>query len=106
MPLIEIFKGSKVAQMYIYVDRKDGLDKVPDELLARFGSIESVMLIKITAEKKLAQVCAKDVLSSIENQGFFVQMPPSAANLVETQIAAMIYAEEKLNSAQQPEPGK
>jgi len=52
----------------------------------------------------LARVKAADVLEGIENQGYFLQMPPPPEALAETQIAAMIQAEEQLSEAQNQEP--
>ena len=49
--LVEIFKGDKKEEMYLYVDQKEGLQKVPGDLLASFGRIESVMVLPMTQEK-------------------------------------------------------
>ena len=104
MRLVEIFKGNKKEEMYLYVDQKEGLKKVPDDLLGTFGRAESVMVLPLTIDKKLARVKATDVLEGIEKQGFFLQMPPPPEALAEAQIAAMVQAEEQLSEAQNQEP--
>ena len=68
MRVVEIFKGHKKEEMYLYVDQKEGLKKVPDDLLETFGRTESVMVMPLTKDKKLARVKASDVLEGIEKQ--------------------------------------
>ena len=104
MRVIEIFKGHKKEEMYLYVEQKNGLKSVPEDLLATFGQTESVMVLLLTKDKKLARVTASDVLAAIEDQGYFLQMPPPPEALAEAQIAAMVEAEEKLANAQKQQP--
>ena len=104
--IVEIFKGNKKEEMYLYVDQKDGLRQVPEDLLSTFGQTESVMVLFLTQDKKLARVEAADVLEAIEKQGYFLQMPPPLEGLAEAQIAAMVKAEEQLADAQNQEPNE
>ncbi len=102
--IVEILKGNKKEEMYLYVDQKEGLRQVPDDLLSTFGQTESVMVLPLTQDKKLARVEAADVLEAIEQQGYFLQMPPPPEALAEAQIAAMVKAEEQLADTQNQEP--
>ena len=102
--LVEIFKGDKKEEMYLYVDQKKGLQKVPEDLLASFGRIESVMVLPMTQDKKLARVKASDILEGISKEGYFLQMPPAPEALAEAQISAMVQAEEQLAEAQNQKP--
>ena len=62
------------------------------------------MVLLLTKDKILALVTARDVLAEIEDQGYFLQMPPPPEALAEAQIAAMVEAEEKLADAQKQQP--
>ena len=104
MRLVEVFKGSVTEEMYLYVDQKEGVERVPEDLLKRFGTLASVMVIPLTEARTLARANAREVLASIESQGFYLQMPPPAEALVEAQIAAMIEADEQLRGGQDEEP--
>ena len=104
MRVVEIFKGNKKEEMYLYVDQKEGLKKVPDDLLRTFGRAESVMVLPLTIDKMLARVKASDVIEGIEKQGYFLQMPPPPEALAEVQITAMVQAEKQLSEAQNQEP--
>jgi len=74
--LCDVYKSRKKDETYLYVSRKDGLEKVPDELKEMFGKPELAMTLIITADKKLARYTGAQVLESIDERGFFLQMPP------------------------------
>ncbi len=62
---------------YLYVDSEQDLGELPEGLLASCGDCEKVLDIDLTADTKLALVKASDVLQSIDEKGFYLQMPPS-----------------------------
>lgn len=62
--------------MYLYVDKAEGLEKVPEALMARFGKPEPAMTLLLHPERKLARANVVDVLEAIATSGFFLQMPP------------------------------
>lgn len=63
--------------MYLYVDKKDELTRVPAPLLSLFGAPKAAMVIVLSEDKKLARVDAKDVMQQITEKGYFLQMPTS-----------------------------
>ena len=71
-----VFKSLKKKEMYIYVDRKDGADALPESLRSLFGHPEHVLDMILTPEKTLARVDAQKVLDEIADKGFYLQMPP------------------------------
>jgi uncharacterized protein len=75
--LCTIYKGSREPELYLYVDRIDGLARVPEELLARFGALAEVMTIKLTPQRKLARASAPQVLAAIAEKGYYLQLPPN-----------------------------
>lgn len=74
--LCDVFKTRKKEEMYLYVSRKDGVSRVPDELMETFGKPELALTMIITPEKKLGRADAVKVLSEIESKGYYLQMPP------------------------------
>ena len=71
-----IYRGSKVAEMYLYVDEQEDLARVPEALLGRFGRLEAVMTLELHPQRRLARADVGAVLQQIESQGFYLQMPP------------------------------
>ncbi len=75
--LCEVFKSPRRDEMYLYVDKLRGLADVPDALLERFGTPAPAMTLILTADKPLARADAAQVIAAIDDQGFYLQMPPS-----------------------------
>ena len=76
MKICSVYLSPKKDEMYLYVDKRDQLNKVPEALLTMFGSPKHVMDIPLTADRKLARVDAEKVIADIDEKGFYLQMPP------------------------------
>lgn len=77
MILCDIYKGDKKSEMYLYVPSDKGVKDVPEALLQSFGLLELVMKLKLTKTRKLARVDVVKVLEDIQQNGFYLQVPPS-----------------------------
>lgn len=74
-----IYRCSKKDEMYLFLpdsDREDIRQDLPDELLLITGRLEKVMQLELTPDTKLARADAKKVMTALEQQGFYLQMPP------------------------------
>lgn len=80
--LCSIYKSSKKEDTYLYIPKKDDFSQVPDTLMQMFGKPIAVMTIKLDG-RKLAQVDIEKVKASLQNDGFFLQVPPPPENLLE-----------------------
>lgn len=74
--LCSIYRSARVEEMYLYVDKKEGLARVPEDLLKTFGKPELAMTLALHSERKLARADVIKVLESIAQNGFYLQMPP------------------------------
>jgi uncharacterized protein YcgL (UPF0745 family) len=74
--ICKVYRCSKKDEMYLYVDSREDLGRVPDALLNNMGTLSLVMTMLITAEKKLNRADAGKILADIEERGFYLQMPP------------------------------
>lgn len=52
------------------------MTQVPEALLSYFGNYEQAMTLVLTPERRLALVSAKEVLQSLEEKGYYLQLPP------------------------------
>ena len=75
--LVKVYRTRRKPDMYLYVDFADDLGRVPESLLARFGTPELALSLSLTPGKKLARAQASDVLDAIVKTGYFLQMPPT-----------------------------
>lgn len=71
-----IYKSSRKDEMYLYVNKADGLARVPEALKAMFGTPRHVSDMILTPERKLARADIAQVLAQLDAQGFYLQMPP------------------------------
>lgn len=76
--LCSIYKSAREENLYLFVARDEGLERVPEVLLKRFGEPVLAMTLKIDGERKLAQANARSVLAAIEEKGYYLQLPPSS----------------------------
>lgn len=75
--LCEIFRSPRKEEMYLYVDKRRGLEPVPEALLERFGKPQPVMTLLLGAERKLARADAVRVVEAIAEKGYYLQLPPA-----------------------------
>jgi uncharacterized protein YcgL (UPF0745 family) len=80
--IVQVYKSPRREEMYLYVDKARGLVDLPEALLARFGEPQPVMILPLSGGRKLARADAAEVLAAIEENGFYLQMPPSLEELL------------------------
>ncbi|HET8705735.1 MAG TPA: YcgL domain-containing protein [Pseudomonadales bacterium] len=74
--ICSIYRSPKRDEMYLYVAKQDQLSRVPEELLTLFGTPTHVMDMPLTEKRQLARVETAKVLAALEENGYFLQMPP------------------------------
>lgn len=75
--LCQVFKSSRKEEMYLYVDKREGTERVPAPLLERFGKPVPAMTLILSPEKRLGRASAVEVMQAIRDNGFYLQMPPA-----------------------------
>jgi len=73
--ICDVYKSEVEADMYLYVSKADGLSRVPEALLDRFGKPKQAITLVLQAGRKLARTTAEKVMSELEEKGFYLQMP-------------------------------
>lgn len=74
--ITDVYLSSRQDEMYLYVAKAKGLADVPQQLLEHFGAAKRVLSLVLTPDKKLAWAEAPKVLEAINNQGYYLQIPP------------------------------
>ena len=77
MRRVRVYRSKNKVDTYLFVDAAEDLTRVPAELARHFGPAVQAMELELTADRTLAQVSAADVLAGIEDNGFFLQLPPA-----------------------------
>jgi len=71
-----IYRGKRKEDHYVYLPEAGNFDAIPDSIKRLMGEFVLAMELEITAESKLANRNPQEILARIEEQGFFLQMPP------------------------------
>lgn len=69
--------------MYLYVEKRDALTRVPEALLAAFGTPQHAFDLVLSPERQLAREDIGKVLENLEKQGYHLQMPPAEEEYIE-----------------------
>lgn len=79
--LCTIYRSPKKEGMYLYVDKKEDLERVPETLFKIFGEPQFAMTLMLGPDRKLARADRDEVVLAIAEQGYYLQMPPKAEDL-------------------------
>lgn len=82
--LLAVYKTAKKAGMYLYIAKKDDFSSVPEALMNQFGRPQLVMMLPLSKRDALGGVDKAKLIDAINEQGFYLQMPPKEENLLES----------------------
>lgn len=71
-----IYKSLKKDGLYLYLRDRDMLATLPEALLKSIGNTELVMELELSPQRMLARADVNEVIKSLNEKGFYVQMPP------------------------------
>lgn len=74
-----VYRGTRRDELYVYLLRDSTLDAVPEALRRLTGRLEFVMDLELHQGLRLARCDAKSVMASLEEQGYYLQMPLTEA---------------------------
>ncbi|MEE2732684.1 MAG: YcgL domain-containing protein [Pseudomonadota bacterium] len=75
--MCSVYRSDKKEGMYIYVPKQEPFEQVPEALMQTFGTPGHVMDLMLTPERTLARVDVKQVIQGIQQNGYYLQMPPA-----------------------------
>ncbi|WP_275554954.1 YcgL domain-containing protein [Mixta sp. Marseille-Q2659] len=81
-----IYRSPQRDQTYLYVEKKDDFSRVPEELLRGFGKPQLAMVLTLDRTKKLANADIEKVKLALQEQGYYLQLPPPVENLLKIHL--------------------
>lgn len=81
--ICSIYKSPRKNEMYLYVLKADGLERVSEGLLTAFGKPQHAFDLVLSPERKLAREDIAKVLENLDKQGYHLQMPPAEDEYIE-----------------------
>lgn len=85
-----IYKSPKREQTYLYVEQQNNFSRVPAELLENFGQPQFTMRLRLDQRERLAAADIQQVITALEKNGFYLQMPPPIENLLSVHLPSTI----------------
>jgi uncharacterized protein YcgL (UPF0745 family) len=74
--ICSIYRSSRKREMYLYVQKSEALRRVPEGLMAVFGTPQLAFEMVLTPQRQLAREDIHKVLENLQTQGYHLQMPP------------------------------
>lgn len=71
-----VYRSTARQGAYLFVRRSEDLEDVPEELIARLGRLELALELELYPQRQLARTTGAQVMSHLEDQGFYLQLPP------------------------------
>lgn len=83
MQLCTVYKSSKKAETYLYVEKKGEFDKVPEQLKTLLGKLTLVMTLDLDKRTNLGTAELAKVKQELTDNGFYLQLPPPTENMLD-----------------------
>lgn len=73
-----VYKSLKKADTYLYLAARDDFARLPEPVRAQLGTLQFVLDVALTPERRLARADAGVVRANLQGRGFHLQLPPNA----------------------------
>ena len=73
---VDVFKTTRRPGTFLFLPKDLTPEHWPEGLAAIFSEPQKVLTLTLTADQPLAVQKAVDVMTSLQTQGYFLQMPP------------------------------
>lgn len=71
-----VYKSLRKADTYVYLRTRDDFMRLPEPLRTQLGTLQFVLEVALTPERRLAREDAAAVRANLETRGFHLQIPP------------------------------
>lgn len=84
-----VYKSSRRADTYLFVEKRDVFEAVPEPLMQMFGTPIMVMMVPLFKRESLALADIEKVRSELKEKGYYLQIPPPQQNLLDEHKASL-----------------
>ncbi|MDO6619297.1 MULTISPECIES: YcgL domain-containing protein [unclassified Shewanella] len=77
-----VYKSSRKVDTYLFVEKRDNFDAVPEALMKMFGVPKLVMMVPLLKRTELAMADIEKVKAELADKGYYLQIPPPVVNLL------------------------
>ena len=77
-----VYRSNLKAGMFLYLVEKDNFEKVPESLQKLLGDVEFSFEFDLGEDRKLVRAETEEVRRIMQENGYFLQMPPPKSDLL------------------------
>jgi len=77
-----VYRSEKKQGMFLYLKLKDDFSCVPESLIKLLGETTYSFEFDLNKDRKLVKLDAKEVIKTMTDKGYFLQMPPPKSDLL------------------------
>ncbi|MCG9756696.1 YcgL domain-containing protein [Shewanella insulae] len=78
-----VYKSRLKPDSYLFVEKRNEFERVPEPLMKMFGTPELVMLLPLNKREHLALADIEKVKVELAEKGYYLQLPPPSVNLLD-----------------------
>ncbi len=93
--LCSVYKSSKKAQPYLFINKRDDFSDVPETLMKMFGTPIMVTVLNLATKVKLGFADIDKVKENLAEQGYYLQLTPKEDDLLKAHKTNMTLANQK-----------
>ncbi|RUO78742.1 hypothetical protein CWI84_10390 [Idiomarina tyrosinivorans] len=82
--LCVVYRSRRKADTFVYLPQGKDFSELPETLTQAFGQPEQVMTINLAKRKQLARLSVDELQQHLADPGYYLQMPESVENLLNT----------------------
>lgn len=72
-----VYASRRKPDTYVWLRQRNHFDLLPVPLLEQLGELHFVLDVDLTPERRLPREQAATVLASLQEQGWYLQLPPA-----------------------------
>ncbi len=75
--MVQVYRSSKVADMYLLLPKDADPSTLPEALLTRFGAPQPAFSFALTSDRRLARIEPARLRAALDDPGYYLQLPPN-----------------------------
>lgn len=87
--LCSVYKSSKKAQTYLFINKRDDFSAVPEALMKMFGKPVMVTVLNLANKTKLGFADLDKVKTNLVSDGYYLQLMPPEEDLLKAHKTKM-----------------
>ncbi|MBF0470644.1 MAG: YcgL domain-containing protein [Gammaproteobacteria bacterium] len=72
-----MYRSKQKEGYYLFLAQENDFSPVPEAIMRYFGTPEKSMTLYLNRQSKLAVSSSREVLAGLEENGFYIQIPPT-----------------------------